>query len=112
MVAPHLQDVDPLNQLARDVLQRHGQLPLREVDIGGRGFAVGDEVLALRNDFRIGILNGTRALVRSIDQRRQTISIETDQGTVSIPFDYAAGWLTMGTPPPSTRPRRQLSTGR
>ena len=98
MVASHLQSVDSLNDRARQVLQEAGLLGPDEVTLGGRGYAAGDEVLALRNDYQLGILNGTRGVITSIDPQRQRMTVAADDGrTVQIPFDYAAaGHLTHG----------------
>ena len=66
--------------------------------LDGRGFAVGDEVLALRNDYRIGVLNGTRGLIDQIDPDQRVLMIDVDGGErCRVPFDYAeAGHLTHG----------------
>jgi len=55
MVASHLHAVDDLNDRARQLLQREGQLKPDMVRVGRRVFTVGDEVLALRNDYRLGV---------------------------------------------------------
>ncbi len=60
MVAARLSDVDDLNRRARHVLRDESHIGDDRVRLGGRPFAEGDTVLALRNDYRLGILNGTR----------------------------------------------------
>ena len=99
MVAPRLADVDDLNQRARTILRDEGYLGDNEVVLDGRGFAVGDEVLALRNDYRIGVLNGTRGAHRP--DRPGSASVDDRQSTAAngcrVPFAYAeAGHLTHG----------------
>ncbi len=66
--------------------------------LAGRGFAVGDEVLALRNDYRVGVFNGTRGVIDHIDEHEQVLMIEVDgRERLHVPFDYAeAGHLTHG----------------
>src|SRR5262245_36645549 len=75
-----------------------GRLGERERKLGGRPYAVGDTVLALRNDYRLGLLNGTRGTVTAIDERARRLVLTTDDGaTVTIPFAYAdGGSLTHG----------------
>lgn len=51
MVAAHLRSVDDLNDRARQLLEHEGRLGPDMVRIGRRAFTVGDEVLALRNDY-------------------------------------------------------------
>jgi chromosome segregation ATPase len=64
----------------------------------GRRFGVGDEVMALRNDYRIGVLNGTRLTVDYIDRRRGHLYGVDDRGDVMrVPFAYIeAGHLAHG----------------
>jgi ATP-dependent exoDNAse (exonuclease V) alpha subunit len=66
MIATYHRDVDDLNHRARQRLAEAGELG-DEVTIGERRFAVGDDVLATRNDYRIMIFNGTRATIIGID---------------------------------------------
>ena len=97
MVAPRLREVDDLNRRARRLLRDHGHVGERDVVLGGRAFAVGDEVLALRNDYRNEILNGTTACVAGIDEGRRLLRLDADGRTIVLPFVYAeAGDLTHG----------------
>jgi conjugative relaxase-like TrwC/TraI family protein len=97
MVAARHHDVDDLNQRARQRLAAAGVLS-DEVAIGERRFAVGDDVVATRNDYRIMIFNGTRATITRIDQdRRQIEAVDVHERPLMIPFVYAeAGHLTWG----------------
>ncbi len=98
MVAAHLRAVNDLNDRARKLLQRERQLNPDMVRIGRRAFTVGDVVLALHNDYRLDVLNGTRGIIERIDSKAREIQVLTDDGRrLSIPFDYAAaGDLTHG----------------
>jgi conjugative relaxase-like TrwC/TraI family protein len=97
MVASQLADVDDLNRRARSALQAQGRLRRDHVVLAGRAYARGDAVLALRNDYRLGLLNGTRATIERIDTGRQHLVAATNHGPVVIPFHYAAdGHLTHG----------------
>lgn len=66
--------------------------------IGERDFAVGDQVLGLANDYRTGMLNGTRGTIAAIDEGRRQIHVAIADGTSRrVPFAYAdAGHLTHG----------------
>jgi hypothetical protein len=78
------------------VLRHHGCLG-HEIVIGDRSFAVGDEVLARRNDYRLGVLNGTRATVIGVDANAGRVAARTGDGdrVVEFPSPYIeAGHLT------------------
>jgi conjugative relaxase-like TrwC/TraI family protein len=98
MVAGRLADVDDINTRARTVLRARGRLGPDRIVLAGRAFAEGDDVLALRNDYRLGLLNGCHATVDRVDVDRQHIVALTDKNeTLVIPFGYAAsGHLTHG----------------
>jgi conjugative relaxase-like TrwC/TraI family protein len=98
MVAARLADVDDLNGRARRLLQDQGQLGLDELCVGRHSFSEGDQVLALRNDYRLGLLNGTRGVIERIDHTHQhLILITEDRHRREVPFEYlAAGHLTHG----------------
>ncbi len=98
MVAARLADIDDLNRRARYVLCDEGHLSDDRVVLGGRPFAEQDHVLALRNDYRLGLLNGTRATVERIDTRRHEMTLAvTGRPRMVVPFAYAeAGHLTHG----------------
>ncbi len=98
MVASRLADVDDLNGRARRILQDEGYLGPDQIRAGRHAFAEGDEVLALRNDYRLGVLNGTRAVIDRIDTDEQALVVVTDSNERrEIPFEYvAAGHLTHG----------------
>jgi AAA domain/TrwC relaxase len=78
MVAGRLADVDDLNTRARTVLRAQGRLGPDQVVLAGRAFAEGDDILALRNHYRLGLLNGTRATIDRIDIDHGHIVARTD----------------------------------
>jgi ATP-dependent exoDNAse (exonuclease V) alpha subunit len=97
MMAQRLSEVERLNELARAQLQATGEVGPDVLVAGGRGFAEGDHVMALRNDYIIGILNGTRGIIELIDADRGTIALNDGRGTVDVPLSYVAdGDLTHG----------------
>ncbi len=85
-------EVDGLNRLARIRLQTDGTISADQVTLAGVSFADGDLVVALRNDRRLGVLNGTRCVVEHIDLDKKVIRCRTDDhNMVALPFEYAAG---------------------
>jgi ATP-dependent exoDNAse (exonuclease V) alpha subunit len=56
-------EVATLNEFARAELRRGGQLGPNVLEVDGCGFALGDRVVCLRNDHRLGVLNGTMGTV-------------------------------------------------
>jgi ATP-dependent exoDNAse (exonuclease V) alpha subunit len=86
-------DVDDLNRRARSHLRAGGVLTGDDVTISGRDFAVGDEVLALRNDRRLGIRNGTTGRLTRLGP--DGVTVDTPHGPVDLPAAYLAeGRLT------------------
>lgn len=97
MAAAHLRAVDDLNWRARETLRAAGDLGADRVSLGLRSYTEGDQVLALRNDYEIGITNGTRGTVVRVDGRDRLLHVITDdQRWLSVPFDYAVADLTHG----------------
>lgn len=95
MLAPTVAAVEDLNRRARRELQRAGRLRPDEIVINGRAFAVGDEVMALRNEYGLGVLNGTRLRVEYIDGYRGNLHcIDDNRHVARIPFGYAHDHLT------------------
>jgi hypothetical protein len=62
--------------------------------LGDRHYAVGDHIMALRNDRRIGVLNGTETVLAAIDHDRRQLVVRSDRQSLKIPFEYAERWLT------------------
>jgi conjugative relaxase-like TrwC/TraI family protein len=89
-------DVDDLNNRARAHMKTQGLLTGPTVEVGGREFAVGDTVVFLRNDRRLGVKNGIKATVTGIDTPGGTITVGDGPPKV-IGADYlAAGHLAHG----------------
>jgi conjugative relaxase-like TrwC/TraI family protein len=89
MIALRRNDVSELNALARTLMDSHGLLGQERLPTRGGEFAAGDRVVCLHNNDRLGVRNGTRATVQSIDEKRKTIVLSTDRGdTVEIAGAY------------------------
>jgi conjugative relaxase-like TrwC/TraI family protein len=84
-------DVDDLNRRARLRMAKNGLLAGEPLLIGERRFAVGDEVMALRNDRRLGIRNGTRGTVVAVDHDTRSLSVQAAEATVVLPGEYLDG---------------------
>jgi ATP-dependent exoDNAse (exonuclease V) alpha subunit len=85
MYAVRRVDVEDLNQRARQRLDQAGRLGFERMEAAGREFAVGDEVLCLRNDRRLGVRNGTRSTVTDLDRESRTVTLA--EGIV-LPAEY------------------------
>lgn len=72
-------DVRTLNDLARNRLQRSGDLG-HDVDWqtgrGGRHFATGDRIMFLRNERELGVKNGTLGRIDSVTAARMTVMLD------------------------------------
>ena len=68
-----------LNALVRAELARDGRLG-ETVHIAGHEFAVGDRVIARRNDRLRAVDNGTRGTVIAVDRVNQDVVVHTDAG--------------------------------
>ena len=71
-------DVAHLNSLARDRFEQQERLSTQRLEIGDRDYAVGDRVMFLRNDYRLGVRNGERGSITSIDLDDQTITVHVN----------------------------------
>ena len=96
MIASHRSAVADLNARAREVRLSHGELGEALIEVDGVEFAVGDEVLAHRNDYRLAILNNDHGIAHSLTD--DGLMIQLDEGRlVELPLDYLeAGHLTHG----------------
>ena len=67
MLALRRSDVDELNTRARTLLVADGVVDRAGLDVGDRTFAVGDRVVCLDNDRRLGVHNAMFATVLAVD---------------------------------------------
>jgi hypothetical protein len=95
MLAVGRKEVAALNEAARAELRRSGLLGPDVLEADGRGYAVGDRVVCLRNDRRLDVLNGTTGTL----ERRVVagVIISTTDGFRFLPATYLeAGHLGHG----------------
>src|SRR5262249_15598832 len=68
MQASAWRDVPELNSQARSRLVEAGIVEPNGLDVRGETVGVGDQVLVLRNDRHLGVINGTMGTVTAIDR--------------------------------------------
>jgi conjugative relaxase-like TrwC/TraI family protein len=105
MIAARRADVADLNGRARALMVAAGRLGTQTLVVGGQEYAVGDRIVTLRNQRRrLGVVNGTRGTVTSVDLAAGALEVCTDDGrAVRLPRWYLAGSRQRG--------RRQLDHG-
>lgn len=82
MIAKLNSERERLNQRAREAMRAEGRFGAEEIEIGGRRFAVGDEVITRVNDQRAQIFNRERWRVDAVDvenRRLRLAGIDTDR---------------------------------
>jgi ATP-dependent exoDNAse (exonuclease V) alpha subunit len=90
MLALRRDDVADLNYRARRLLHRSGKLGDRAIAPADTDFCIGDRVLALRNDRRIGVTNGTQGTIAGMED--SNLLVDTHDGRrLEVPAGYAAG---------------------
>ncbi len=90
MIAYRRADVAELNTVARTLLDREGGLGRKRLRLNnGIELAAGDRILCTRNDRRLAVSNGSRSTVSEIDEGRQAIRVDLDDGRrLALPADY------------------------
>jgi hypothetical protein len=96
MIAARKADVTDLNDKARVILKAEGILDKIQLTISGRSFAAGDEVMTLRNDRRLGVINGSRGVIESVDAGAGQLEVRLhNESLVTLSTDYLqAGHVT------------------
>lgn len=96
MIAARRSDVAALNNFARERMAAAGRLGETSVEAAGAVFATGDVVMTTRNDRHLGVVNGTRGTVVSLDPDSRELTLLTDDGRNAVlPSSYLeAGHLT------------------
>jgi conjugative relaxase-like TrwC/TraI family protein len=95
IIAAHRDDVRNLNQLARRRMDHDGQLSGSTLMAAGRHYQAGDEIICLRNDTRVGVRNGTRGVITSVDGMLDITTTNGEQRR--LPLRYAAdGHVDLG----------------
>jgi conjugative relaxase-like TrwC/TraI family protein len=102
MLAVRRTDVDELNLRARTHMHAAGFLtgPSLTVTVGpytDRTFTAGDLVIARRNDYREGLINGQRGVVTVVHPDTGSLTVQLGGSTATVPATYlASGGLDHG----------------
>jgi conjugative relaxase-like TrwC/TraI family protein len=101
MLAARRADVADLNERARTMMIASRRLSGPSVsghtEHGERAFAVGDTVIARRNNYQAGIFNGQRGTITHIDPQHRTVTLTVKQREITVGADYLnAGGLDHG----------------
>ena len=89
MLATRWSDVDDLNARARARLVEGGMLTGATLTVDECPYQTGDRIMTLRNDRRLGVRNGTCAVVTAIDAGKREMTVRTDTGiAVAVPARY------------------------
>jgi len=81
MIAHRRVDVAELNSRARERMHEDRRLSDEQVVADGRAFAVGDRVIAKRNEPRLDIVNGTRGDIVAVDHARSSVDVGLADGS-------------------------------
>ncbi|MGH9014108.1 MAG: MobF family relaxase, partial [Acidimicrobiia bacterium] len=89
MLAARQRDVDELNGRARALQAASGVLTGPTLLVGGRAYQAGDRVMTLKNEYRLGVRNGTRGTVLAVDGSQRALIVATTTGaTITLPARY------------------------
>jgi ATP-dependent exoDNAse (exonuclease V) alpha subunit len=96
MLAVRRTDVDELNLRARAHMNASGLLtgPVLTVAVSAyadRSFADGDLVIARRNDYARGLINGQRGIVAAVNPDANALIVQFGSTTATVPVGYIAG---------------------
>ena len=84
-------DVAELNRLARQWREQWGFISDRRITLYGTEWAIGDRMVCRRNDYALGVRNGTQGTVVDLGRHAEHLDLYTDHGeTIRIPVDYLA----------------------
>ena len=99
MLALRRSDVADLNQRARHLMASAGALAGPELVRDEQAFRVGDEVVCLKNDRRLGVANGTRGTVTALDADARTLTVTRSDGReLTLPDWYLDDRTERGGP--------------
>lgn len=88
MIAARRADVRDLNERARELMRGAGRLGESELRVRDAAFAAGDQVVVRRNDPRLGVVNGDRAVVSRVDERRRALELDCGDRRVTVGIDF------------------------
>jgi hypothetical protein len=84
-------DVAELNRMAREWREAWGLISDRRITVAGTEWAIGDRLVCRRNDYGLGVRNGTAGTVVDLGRHAEHLDLLTDHGErVRIPAGYLA----------------------
>ena len=98
MLAQRRDDVSDLNARAREQMRAAGRLGERELRLPGGRFAVGDHVIAKRNDLQRGVVNGERGRVVAVDPDARRLTLDCQGDRVALDARYLDDRTVRGDP--------------
>jgi conjugative relaxase-like TrwC/TraI family protein len=91
MLAHDRHDVRELNAMAREWREAWGLISDRRIVVWGTEWAIGDRLVCRRNDYGLGVRNGTRGTVVELDSDARHLDLRTDTDElVRLPAGYLA----------------------
>ena len=97
MAALRRSDIADLNARAQPHLNETGQLGPAVLTVDDVTFCIGDQVLAHRNRYDLGILNGETATVIGADRHHLHVHVDDQRPHLRLPHSYISdGHLTHG----------------
>ena len=88
MLAGRRSEVAELNVHGRLRAELAGQLTGDPLRVGGHEYQVGDAVMTLKNNTRIGVRNGNRGVVVAVDVDARSMRVRMPRGEVELPARY------------------------
>jgi len=88
MLAGRRSEVAELNVHGRLRAELAGQLTGDPLHIGSHQFQIGDAVMTLKNDKRVGVRNGNRGVVVHVDIEARSMRVRTQRGDADLPARY------------------------
>lgn len=90
MLAYTRDDVLNLNQMAREVRHKQGELGIEHsfsTFRGERNFAINDRIYFLKNDRNLGVMNGSLGTITNVNPKALTIELDNTKKEVVVDFD-------------------------
>jgi ATP-dependent exoDNAse (exonuclease V) alpha subunit len=115
LIAKRNAEVEKLNEAARALMRSEGRLGAEEIEVGGKPFAAGDQVITRVNDHANRIYNRERWRVAEVDAGAGSLVLDgiDTRGRVCVDAVYLGRWTeregrlpsSMATRSPPTPPR-------
>ncbi len=98
MIALRRADVDELNKRAHELMRATGALAGPVLELPAGPMAAGDRILLRRNDLGLGVCNGDRGRVMSVDCSAGTLDLDIAGRRLTLPPHYLNALTDRGHP--------------